>query len=524
MAKKDVNTINLQLAVLNIREFKRGWRRISDITKELIRRLHVKGSELFLQYLGTFNENILFPIINSHYVSEPLCQLDDMLFSGSFPEGTFLLSFDSKKSSDVDFMFVLKNIKITEEDQKKGNLAVKENTPFVNLYLTDEDMIKTCADCLETSSDARWEGRAKVSSKKLKMQFREKHPVSDMLMPNNQDGVQDVDEGPSVAVSTKLSIPLWRSLPMRNLDVVLAIQCNGWPLCAQEWIFRPRRWPNQDLVQTIVKEGFHIVCKSSSEGDFRLSYSNAETLLIENLSELQFKTYRAFKSLVSHYKKNWSPNAKKAVCSYHLKTIVLWYCEKSDPIDWTKERVVDHLLSLIDDLILALNEKNLPMYFMPKYNLMERFEETTEAVEQMTELRFNINMITKAIISEERNAMDGVNVWDFRKIHEQLLYFKGLIQKQDLKLKDFFEWLYHHPENNQDEVPICATERLPSWEDIQTTDGLELLVKASEKSRKDINFENVIKSLDILMEQFAWANEVIGPSDEDSKCSGCLVQ
>ena len=226
--------------------------------------------------------------------------------------------------------------------------------------------------------------------------------------------------------------------------MVLAIQCNGWPLCAQEWIFRPRCWPSSDLLQTIFKEGFHVVSKSSPEGDFRLSYSNAETLLIANLSGLQYKAYRALKCLARHYKKTWSPNAKKAVCSYHLKTIVQWYCEKSDPIDWTEDKIADHLLSLIDDLLLALNEKNLPMYLMPKYNLMEQFEETTEAVEQITELRLNINLITKAIVTEQCDSTHGM-ILKHEIFPNVLLHFFEMIQKRQLKPSDFFE-LCHHPE------------------------------------------------------------------------------
>ena len=400
MAEVDVSDgINLKLAVLNIPKFPRGNRLLSSYVKYLTENLHLEGHVQYESIAKFSIENIVASIINICNYSEPLIQLDDIVPSGSTTEGTHLFSLDNETSSDMDFMFVLKHIKITEEDQKKGNLVVKENTPFVSLYLTDEDLIKTCADCLETSSDASTERRAKLSAKKLKMQFRENHHVSEIFMPSSEDGAHVVDEGPSVALSAKLSFPMWKHFPVRNFDFVLAIQCSGWPLCAQEWLFRPRCWPSQDLVQTILKEGFHIVCKSSPEGDFRLSYSNAETLLIANLSDLQFKTYRAFKSFVSHYKKNWSLNAKKAVCSYHLKTIVLWYCEKSDLIDWTEDRIVDHLLSLIDDLILALSEKNLPMYFMPKYNLMKLFEDTTEVVKQMTELRLNINLITKAIIT-----------------------------------------------------------------------------------------------------------------------------
>jgi hypothetical protein len=149
--------------------------------------------------------------------------------------------------------------------------------------------------------------------------------------------LKKIDEGPSLAVCCEppdnweeWSVSKHGCLPVKEFDFVLAIKCNGWPLSAQEWLSRPRCWPNQDIVQKIIKDGFQVVLKSSSEGNFRLSYSNAEVLLIENLSDLQHKTYRAFKSFVSHYKNELALNGKKLIRSYYLKTIVLWYCEKSN--------------------------------------------------------------------------------------------------------------------------------------------------------------------------------------------------
>ena len=502
MAQADLSVaINLQKAILNISKYPRGDIRPSDYMKYTTKDYQTED-HLFrniAKVAKLSNKNIFLPIINSRYESETLFQLDDILLSGSITEGTFLFSLDNETSSDIDFMIVVRHIKITEEDQKKGNLVVKENTPFVSLYLTDEDLIETCVDCLhETSSNTSWEKRAKLSSMKLKMQFKEKYSFSEFFMPNKKDDLKTVEDIPSLALSAKFSFPMWRHAPVRNFDFVLAIKCEGWPLCAQEWIFRPRCWPSQDLVQTIVKEGFHIVCKSSPKGDFRLSYSSAETLLIADLSDLQFKTYRAFKSFVSHYKKNWSLNAKKAVCSYYLKTIVLWYCEKSDPIDWTEDRIVGHLLSLIDDLIFALNEKNLSMYFMPKYNLMERFEDTTEAVKQMTELRLNINLITKAIITEQRNAVDVIN--HAHAIHDKMImYFKETIRKEHFKPSDFFEF-FHHLEKFSDEVSTIAAQKLLNRKDIKETikENYRLLIRTAQEhiSEEETDIWNVLQQVD----------------------------
>ena len=419
MAQEDEDmAIRLRVAILSIPNLPRGVRRPHDLYNMMFQAFTIEITVIRDVLSELIQENFLLTI-NNYFDNEPPFQLQDVVLSGSFSEGTNKLNVKEETVSDMDLMLVLKNIQITEADQKNGSLPVKENTPFVNLYLTDEDLLKTWSEFVETSSDATCE-IAKLSSRKLKSRFRENYTKNVPINgPLHDEDVKLVDDGPSIEVCSKYpwdekiqDIPLsLKHFTKGDFDFVPVIQSNGWPLCAQEWIFRPRCWPSQDLVQTIVKEGFHIVCKSSPEGDFRLSYSNAETLLIGNLSDLQFKTYRAFKSFVSHYKKSWSPNAKKAVCSYNLKTIVLWYCEKSDPIDWTEEGVVDHLLSLIDDLILAINKKNLPMYFMSKYNLMERLEDTAEALAPMTELRRNLNLITKGIISEEpfSNLLDICN-------------------------------------------------------------------------------------------------------------------
>ena len=496
--------IRLRVAIFFIYDFPRGSRRPYDFYNKLIQASRVR-EPVSCDIISQAMHDICFLTINNYFDNEPPFQLEDVALSGSFSEGTFKMNFKEEKYSDMDFMLVLKNIQVTEADQKKGNLSVKENTPFVNLYLTDPDLLKTWSEFFEISDEHK---RAKLSPQKLKERFRENYITNvPFAAPLNDEDVEFVGDGPSVAVVSNTPCnekvkdvkSYLKNFPSAEIDFVLAIQCSGWPLCAQEWIFRPRCWPSQDLVQTIVKEGFHIVCKSSLEGDFRLSYSNAETLLIGNLTDFQFKTYRAFKSFVSHYKKNWSPNAKKAVCSYNLKTIVLCYCERSDPIDWTEDRIVDHLLSLIDDLILALNEKNLPMYFMPKYNLMERLEDTSEAVEQMTALRLNLNLITKGINSEEPNIPDALNyVWKVLSDESFQPFFSGLA---DTNLEPgYFRDMLNKSLKILDKFWKMATGKIPDREDINgeklfEKKGIPRLEKALKILCKGHEFQSILQEI-----------------------------
>ena len=72
-------------------------------------------------------------------------------------------------------------------------------------------------------------------------------------------------------------------------DIVLCIFCEGWPSCAREWSTRERLWPDINVVENITQGGFHVVPKSSPDGNFRLSFTRAETMLIEALSALQHR-------------------------------------------------------------------------------------------------------------------------------------------------------------------------------------------------------------------------------------------
>ena len=164
-------------------------------------------------------------------------------------------------------------------------------------------------------------------------------------------------------------------------DIVLAISCDGWPTCAKEWITRDRNWPQDDLVQKVTRDGFHIVPKSSTEGDFRLSFSYAETTLIENLTELQHKVLRSFKAVVKYHQNTWSPNIKEILTTYHLKTIAFWYFEKRKQDSFTEETVATHLVLLLQELAECLRSRELPMYFMPKVNLFKDVENPEEAID-----------------------------------------------------------------------------------------------------------------------------------------------
>ncbi|CAB4026171.1 Hypothetical predicted protein, partial [Paramuricea clavata] len=155
-------------------------------------------------------------------------------------------------------------------------------------------------------------------------------------------------------------------------DIVLSIFCEGWPPCAKEWITRQRLWPDIHSMEKIIHAGFHIVPKNSHDGDFPLSFSCAETILVKTLEPLQHKVMRAFKdtfkAVFKYHQRIWDLSIEGIISSYHLKTIAFWYFEKTSQESWTEETLVHHLVTVLEQLADALRIQNLPMYFMPKAN------------------------------------------------------------------------------------------------------------------------------------------------------------
>ena len=344
-------------------------------------------------------------------------QLKKSIVSGSWSEGLFVFFESSEEITppDVDFMCVLENINFTTSDQICGNLTVREDTPFVKAYIMDETRATLWKDFLYDSCDHSSLNKHQLSSFKLKEKLRKNYCRSGnlfthipesfehnahneerkaaVMVPNNIRPADctsifntDTIRSFANAVYTCTSLPdyaneLWKIVKklwytfLPSTDIVLALSCDGWPLSAKEWITRERTWPDEELVNKIAQGGFHIVPKSSPEGDFRLSFSFAETTLIKHWSPLQHKVMRSFKAVVKCHQSIWSSNIKEIISTYHLKTIAFWHFEKTAQDSFTEETVVTHLVLLLQELAEALIKLELPMYFMPKVNLLKGVED-----------------------------------------------------------------------------------------------------------------------------------------------------
>lgn len=158
--------------------------------------------------------------------------------------------------------------------------------------------------------------------------------------------------------------------PYLSYDLVPAIKFSGWPKCSQKWIERKRFWPPQSLVEEIVQEGFHLVPKTSPQGDeeleWRISFSKAEVKLMKakGLGNRNY-CYRIFKMAI---KENITSTCN-LLTTYHLKTLLLWASERHPPDRWSDENIAVCFLGLLDDLLHSLVNCSCPNYFIPELNL-----------------------------------------------------------------------------------------------------------------------------------------------------------
>ena len=155
-------------------------------------------------------------------------------------------------------------------------------------------------------------------------------------------------------------------------DRVPAIECTGWPCNAREWISRkPRYWPQADAIKKIAAGGFMVVPKPSNiSGDtlkeWRISFSISEALLFDTFDECQAMVYYLLRSL---YVRCFKEKLYGSLTSYHLKTVMFWMLEETEPGRWSRERIVDIFKCAVEKLLEYTRDGFLPHYFIPSHNL-----------------------------------------------------------------------------------------------------------------------------------------------------------
>ena len=177
-------------------------------------------------------------------------------------------------------------------------------------------------------------------------------------------------------------------------EYIPAFRCLTWPMVAQEWRKRQRKWPSPDAVDQVIREGFHLVVKAPKNGgnpecDLRISFSHAEFLLSQEINEIQRECYRCLKT----YHRVYLSTEAKGLISFHLKNIFLRTIEETGGEMWIESRRAECMWKLFANLLKALRERHLPHYFVRSCNLFgidyiedpAILESLTRRVEQIME-------------------------------------------------------------------------------------------------------------------------------------------
>ena len=177
-------------------------------------------------------------------------------------------------------------------------------------------------------------------------------------------------------------------------DDVRCIPCINWPSEAMQWFSRARKhgWPDEATIRSVWNGGCHVVPVAHPDYKFdrfqlRYSFSKAEVILLRTWTPNQQIVYHLLRYFVRHkLVKDFDPE-KKIVCNYHLKTIMLYACERKSQRWWNS----NCLIGLCSEPLTIFNgrfkNRQCPNFFMPDSNLFDfkvdeiLFKDISEVIE-----------------------------------------------------------------------------------------------------------------------------------------------
>lgn len=163
------------------------------------------------------------------------------------------------------------------------------------------------------------------------------------------------------------------------VQITPAFKCSGiWPRSASHWPLPHIAWPGPALVADVKTEGFDLLSreasalhggKSAMEGDaWVLGFGEAENRLLYSGSGCRRKCLSVLKTLRDRH----LDLAGDPITNYHLKTLVMYECEKHPREgDWHESCLGDRLTGILLQLISCLQCKRCPHYFLPHLDLFK---------------------------------------------------------------------------------------------------------------------------------------------------------
>lgn len=161
------------------------------------------------------------------------------------------------------------------------------------------------------------------------------------------------------------------------VQITPSFKCTGiWPRSAAHWPIPHIPWPHPNLVAEVKTEGFDLLSKesiamqgkqSAMEGDaWVMSFTEVESRLL--FGGCRRKCLSILKTLRDrHLDLPGNP-----VTNYHIKTLVLYECEKHpQDAEWEDSCLGDRINGILLQLISCLQCRRCPHYFLPHLDLFK---------------------------------------------------------------------------------------------------------------------------------------------------------
>src|SRR6218665_1013451 len=209
-------------------------------------------------------------------------------------------------------------------------------------------------------------------------------------MPLERSTMPSIISGPAIKQTTEL-----HSEGLLGFDFVRSVWCPQWPKEATGFINRTSNngWPKIDTIKNVVQNGCHIVyiqhrsCRNDKL-QWRFSFSFAEVILLQSWTQIQQIVYHLLRFLAKRELIHKDCRKEDEVlCTYHLKTLMLWTCEEMSPEWWKSSSLIGICCELLKKLSRWFKRRYCPNYFIPEANLF--YEPSNFIIFDWTEQRLN---------------------------------------------------------------------------------------------------------------------------------------
>src|SRR6218665_1428561 len=234
-------------------------------------------------------------------------------------------------------------------------------------------------------------------------------------------------------------------------DYVRSVWCPQWPKIAQGWIIRPRQygWPSTDTISDVVQNGCHFVyiqnrsCRDDVS-QWRFSFSVAEVILLQSWTQTQQIVYHLLRFLSKRELIHKDcPKEDEVLCTYHLKTLMLWTVEEMPPEWWNSASLVKICSELFKRLAEWLKRRHCSNFFIPEANLFH--EPSSSKVIEKIDARLNefcnpeilCNWLLENYILSFSRKYSKVNITREMLPHYMLVLFE-MWDLNKLKSLDFY--------------------------------------------------------------------------------------